>query len=346
MSSDFPSGQPDSGTPQAGVSTVELDGPGRLIRAARERAQISLEELAAQTKLARATLEALERDDFSRLSEPVYVQGYYRKCAKALGLSAEELVGAYQRLAHPGRVPVPSKLLLAGESSELAGSGQPRFSGWWVALLVVAGILLLLWAASRFVRMPPAAVSETTEMTAPAPAGSETSGEGKAVPPKAAAESPSRPATRQDKPEAAAQEAAPAGEAAAAAPQQAPAPTAAGATRIAAAPATAEPPAPATVQTSQPSAAEQKTATPAALGAGNTLELEFNGDSWVRITDAKGTVLLSGTQRAGQRKSLSGVPPYAMIIGNAHEVQVFYDGKPVAFKAYVSGNSTARFVVP
>eukprot|EP01035_Chromulina_nebulosa_P066911 gene66911-91629_t len=87
-------------------------GPGRMIRTARERASMSIEELAVQTRLARPTLEALESDDFSTLHEAVYVRGYYRKCAKVLKLPEAELIGAYDKLLGPKAPPLPTKLLL------------------------------------------------------------------------------------------------------------------------------------------------------------------------------------------------------------------------------------------
>jgi cytoskeleton protein RodZ len=69
--------------------------PGALLRQARERAGLGAEDLAGQLKLAKGTLEALERDDFAALSEPVYVRGYYRKIAKVLPVAENELINAY-----------------------------------------------------------------------------------------------------------------------------------------------------------------------------------------------------------------------------------------------------------
>ena len=66
-----------------------------MIREARERTHLSLDDMAAHTKLARATLEALERDDYGALLEPVYVRGYYRKCAKVLEMDEAQLIAAY-----------------------------------------------------------------------------------------------------------------------------------------------------------------------------------------------------------------------------------------------------------
>lgn len=109
--------------------------PGALIRMARERRRLSQEDLAQQTKLSRATVDALERDDFGALLEPVYVRGYYRKCAKILELGEEGLIAAYNRRVGPTTPRTPAKIRLSANTD--GGGG-------WVARLV--GTLLVLAA--------------------------------------------------------------------------------------------------------------------------------------------------------------------------------------------------------
>ncbi|WP_293397054.1 RodZ domain-containing protein, partial [Nevskia sp.] len=150
-------------------------GPGRMIRTARERASMSIDELAVQTRLARATLEALESDDFSTLHEAVYVRGYYRKCAKVLKLPEAELIGAYDKLLGPKAPPLPTKLLL-GSGGSTMGSMSRRGSGpslplvLAIAVAIGVGIWFLvhespsLAPAIEPTTAPPAAVIE------PAPA--------------------------------------------------------------------------------------------------------------------------------------------------------------------------------
>lgn len=125
--------------------TASAEGPGRQIRLGRERAGFSLEELAQQTKLARQTLDALERDDFALLNEPVYIRGYYRKVAKALALPEAGLLTAYQALVAPKAPPAPTKLLLGSGDSSLTParrgmSAAARFAMIVAALIVVAVI--------------------------------------------------------------------------------------------------------------------------------------------------------------------------------------------------------------
>ncbi len=153
------------------------EGPGRLLRQAREKTKLSLEDLSAQIKLARATLDALERDDFAHLNEPVYVRGYYRKLSKVLPVAEAELMAAYDRVAGHKAPPHPSKLILAG-GAEL-GSGR-RISPKLAIAIILLGLLagaLAFWGKNRsaqppapVVTAPPAAVVAPPEVMPSAPA--------------------------------------------------------------------------------------------------------------------------------------------------------------------------------
>ena len=89
---------------------------------------------------------ALERDDFAVLTEPVYVRGYYRKCAKVLSLPETELIGAYDRLLGPKTPPMPTKLLL-GNSGSTMGSMNRRSGPNLLVVLAIAAVMsyLMLW---------------------------------------------------------------------------------------------------------------------------------------------------------------------------------------------------------
>ena len=95
---------PENNVVNAGEASSALHAPvspGALIRQGRERMNLSLDDLAGVTKLSYNKLEALERDDYSALLEPVYVRGYYRKCAKVLNLSEKALLDAYKNRVAP-----------------------------------------------------------------------------------------------------------------------------------------------------------------------------------------------------------------------------------------------------
>jgi len=292
-------------------------GPGRLLRRAREQARLSIEDLGAQIKLARGTLDALERDDFATLSEPVYVRGYYRKLSKVLPVTEAELLSAYEKLVAPKLPSPPSKLILAGEQ-DLGGSRPVGLK--MVGGIVLIGVLLGLlafWGSRRSEETGPASVVTPME---PALAPSETPAEtpppaassaGSALSPEAAVSvDPSRPAAP---------------------------PTA----TLTLAPSLAQPPTPglgSTVPSPNPA--------PKPAAGHAEVQLQFNATSWTRIEDATGKSLLSGVIQAGDRQTIAGEAPFAIFLGNAPGVSIQFNGQPVDVSLHTKGNNTARFTLP
>jgi cytoskeletal protein RodZ len=66
-----------------------------LLRGAREDAGLSLQELAARTKIKVSTLEAMERGEFNLLPRGVFMRGFLRACARELHLDPQALVASY-----------------------------------------------------------------------------------------------------------------------------------------------------------------------------------------------------------------------------------------------------------
>src|SRR6476646_4550354 len=72
---------------------VETDVPsvGERLRAAREEKELSLEDIAAQTRIPRRHLEAIEAADWDRLPAPTYTIGFARNYASVVGLDRAEV---------------------------------------------------------------------------------------------------------------------------------------------------------------------------------------------------------------------------------------------------------------
>ena len=68
---------------------------GQQLRALRESAQVSIEELSEWTKIGRRYLIALEADDFSLLPAKVYVRGFVGEVARTLGIDASRVARSY-----------------------------------------------------------------------------------------------------------------------------------------------------------------------------------------------------------------------------------------------------------
>jgi len=74
---------------------------GRGLREARERRGLSLRQIANSTKIAMSVLEALERNDLSRLPGGIFSRAFVRAYAVEVGLDPEETMQAFiARLPH------------------------------------------------------------------------------------------------------------------------------------------------------------------------------------------------------------------------------------------------------
>jgi cytoskeleton protein RodZ len=114
-------------------------------------------------------------------------------------------------------------------------------------------------------------------------------------------------------------------------PLEEPKPPAAPPVAVAAPPAAvAAPPAPVAV----PEVAASPSPQPAPGGEGR-IRLEFAGESWVEIVDANGNMLMSQLNPTGSRRTVSGRSPLSLVIGNAANVRLVYNDKPVDLKPYI-----------
>ena len=98
------------------------------------------------------------------------------------------------------------------------------------------------------------------------------------------------------------------------------------------------PPVPA-VEPAAVAAAQAATDATAANAVSDGLNLKFKVASWVEIKDAKGTVLLSGTQEAGTEQTVSGELPLKVKVGNASQVEATWKGQPYDLKAAIVSKS-------
>lgn len=72
-----------------------MEDLGTLLRNAREAQGISLKDIAARTKISVTALEALERNDFTRLPGGIFGRAFARAYALEVGLDADETVASF-----------------------------------------------------------------------------------------------------------------------------------------------------------------------------------------------------------------------------------------------------------
>ena len=69
------------------------------------------------------------------------------------------------------------------------------------------------------------------------------------------------------------------------------------------------------------------------------------GEAWIEIKDGADRMLVSSLNPAGSERVVRGRPPYQLVIGNASNVTVLYDGKPIDLAPHTK-QDVARFTVP
>ena len=295
------------------------ESPGRRLREARTAARLSQDDVAVRLRLDRRVVDALERDDHRSLPEPTFVRGYLRSYARLLGLPAGPIVEAYDREGHtpPGLVADLSR------RQEVRSSDPPVRLMTYVVVAALVTLGVLWWRYERTpepVPLDQAGTTPPTALAAPAVTGPA------AAPPSAPAASPA--VTGTPPPPAAAVPAVAAG--------TAPTPPAG---TGAAAPAT--PPG-----ASAASAAAEPLPTAPAVpeGGPNRLVLRFKHDSWVEVYERGGKRLYFNQAKGGQVLSLSGTPPFRVILGYARDAQVEYNGA-LFDHAPSTSRDIARFTV-
>ena len=310
--------------------------PGAQLRRAREARGESVHEVAFALKLSPRQVDALERDDFDALPGMAFLRGVMRNYARHVGLDAAPLLDAVQRMAGQGS---PDLSPIRNADGDLPSGGSRR-SGSFPAGLVVLVLLVLLavgWYFDWF-RTGTSPSAETVVEPAPAfaPAPSQAIEPQSAIqmtPPQPAAVDPAEDAPDQ----------VPSGTAAADGESATAAPDAAMDAAVETTPAGEAAAAPAADSVAASPAAPA--AAPAATAAGSgQLSFRFGADSWVEVRDASGTILHSGTNRAGSTRSVQGTAPFTLVVGNAANVTLEQDGKAVDLAAHVRG-SVARLTL-
>lgn len=85
-------------------------------------------------------------------------------------------------------------------------------------------------------------------------------------------------------------------------------------------------------------------AAPASAASASVVHLEFGEESWVEIKDASGRMLHRQLNPAGSRADIRGQPPFVMVIGNATQARMTYNGRPIDLKPFIDV-TVARFTL-
>lgn len=103
--------------------------------------------------------------------------------------------------------------------------------------------------------------------------------------------------------------------------------------------------APAAPAAETPEAPEQLEAgVPEVPATSGVLHLEFGDEAWVEIKDGSGRMLHRQLNPPGSRVDVKGQPPFDVVIGNAAQARVTYNGRPIDLKPFIAV-AVARFTL-
>jgi len=129
-----------------------IDFGGKL-RAAREARGVALRQIAATTRISVAALEALERNDISKLPGGIFSRSFVRSYAAEVGLDPDETVREF--IDRFGTEPPPEPVVVANISEEERAFEARRQAAMLtvrvIVVLLVAGLLVLffIWRSRR-----------------------------------------------------------------------------------------------------------------------------------------------------------------------------------------------------
>ncbi|ABE54541.1 conserved hypothetical protein [Shewanella denitrificans OS217] len=83
----------------------------------------------------------------------------------------------------------------------------------------------------------------------------------------------------------------------------------------------------------------------ASLAEGDRLSVELTGDSWMKVVDSTGKVLIDGVKTPGRTIAVSGKAPFSLILGAPKFVSLSFNGEQVDLSQYLDGR-VARFTIP
>jgi len=283
-------------------------GAGARLRAAREAAGLSLDQVAQQLKLAPRQVKALEDESFAELPGRTFSRGFVRNYARLLHLDAQDLLAHLPDVSQAPALESPTLHSTATVMGELpSATARKTGLGRWLIPLILIGCIVAA-AAYEWYRgglsnnaEPARTVPDATDHRAP-PTGAPATGASEVALPNPLASSSQTAASQTVAPQ-----------------SEAP-------------------------QSASPAASmANSVATPAGglasvAPADATVLLTYKGPSWTEIRDRSGQLVVSRLVAAGSVEPVNGAPPFDIVLGNAHAVTLVYRGKSVDLSPYTRRN--------
>lgn len=303
---------------------------GPSLQAAREAAGLTRAEAAQAIKFSPRQIEALETEAFAALPGATVVRGFIRSYARLLQLDAEPLLARYERLAPPAqaalKVPEEIGAALPHAGRPMAFGRHAERRGWLVTALALVLLPLIVYGGYLLWQMDIPSLTELLPLRS-----QETTSAVNSV-------ASSGQTVRQEHLQASSAPSPAAVETAHALLANPAAALSAGSVTMAASAGAAAQ----TAAVEEQAAGQAATATLAIDPEIHTLTFNFKATAWVEVRDASRKVIMAQNSPAGSRQQVRGRPPFAIVIGHASQVELFYEDRAVDLQPYTKVD-VARF---
>lgn len=285
----------------------QRDLPGVVLCAERKRRGFTIKEIASQLFLTETQITALEKDNYDCFPAPIFVTGYIRNYARLLDLPPDPLVELFNA---QGPQVEPKLNRVSRTGSSIKDNIVPfdlRVTG---AVVVVVLLILLLWqmSADEELVVQDEVVGSEGDSAAPFFA-SDSQVEAVEV-----VSTPLVTLSVAEVKETVAQD-----------------------EEVVAAVDTG-------TEIETPPASEFMAERAVTGALPDSLELTFTAESWIEITDANGRRVMFGLGKPGQRRVLSGIAPFNILLGNSAAVTMTYNGESFDQRRFARGK-VAKFTL-
>ena len=144
--------QPPDATPPPGV--------GAILREARERHGLSVEQVSEATRIRATLIRQIEADDYSSCGGAVYARGHVRSIARVVELDAAPLIEEFDRVHELVK---PPSLTPAPEYDPLLHAGRPGRRGFAWAPAMIGSLVVVCLLALVAVLLPDSSGSDDSD---------------------------------------------------------------------------------------------------------------------------------------------------------------------------------------
>ncbi|MGO2291075.1 RodZ domain-containing protein [Pseudoalteromonas sp.] len=280
---------------------------GQTLKNSRENAGVSLEMLAKKLKLSVQKLQHLENDEYHLLGPATFIKGYVKSYCREFKLDTTAVLALFVEPAAP--VTKGNMQSFSKRTEKEAHDSRLMLVSYAILALIIGSSALWWWQNST--PIADTVVNSTIQLIAEKPSESDTKNQAEPASPFENSEPVlSEPVVQSD------------------------------------------PSANELIQANEsqdavtPSAVESSPITPTQASEGSSeIIMHFDEESWVEIYDGEGERIAFGVKKPGYVMTVTGLPPFSVVLGKHQVVDITLNGETVDLSAFPK-NRLAKFNLP